>query len=89
MTTIGPCKHCGRMINDGDQRRGWVHRTNSGHNGKSRCDPDESGLPYGRNAEPIGFRCQSPCIEAPTPGDPTPPPHAPPMAKARLPPNRF
>ncbi len=41
---------------------GYVHRLDSGHIGKSRCDPDESGLPYGYNAEPIGQPCGLPCL---------------------------
>lgn len=65
MTTApenGPCKHCGRTIHDGNPTRGYVHRGNGGHTSKSRCDPDESGLPYGYNAEPIGQPCGNPCI---------------------------
>lgn len=62
MSDLGPCKHCGRTIGDGDERRGWVHRGDNGYTGLSRCDPGESGLPYGYNAEPIGQPCQTPCI---------------------------
>jgi hypothetical protein len=58
------CKHCGRAIAAGDPKTGWVHALDSGHNGKSRCDPSESRLPYGYNAEPEGAPCQSPCIGA-------------------------
>ncbi len=56
------CKHCGRQIAAGNERLGWVHALDSGYTGKSRCDPDESGLPYGYNAEPVGNPCQRPCL---------------------------
>ena len=56
-----PCKHCGRAIAPGGNRY-HVHLLDSGYNGKSRCDPDESGLMYGYNAAPIGETCSSPCI---------------------------
>lgn len=55
-----PCKHCGRAIKTGDGYH--THLLDSGHTGKSRCDPDESGLMYGYNAAPVGEPCSSPCI---------------------------
>lgn len=51
------CKHCGRPIN------GTVH-TEGGQAGLQRCDPADSGLPYGYNAAPVGEPCRSPCIGA-------------------------
>ena len=63
MSDVGkPCKHCGRAIADGDSRRGWIHRDDRGYNSLGRCNPDESGLPYGYNAEPEGVPCGSPCL---------------------------
>jgi hypothetical protein len=57
------CKHCGRAIHAGSPERGYIHRSD-GYASKSRCDPDESGLPYGYNAEPVGQPCKSPCVGA-------------------------
>ena len=61
MTSNKPCKHCGRNTeNIGDHYH--VHILDNGYQGKSRCDPDESGLDYGYNAAPIGEPCSEPCI---------------------------
>lgn len=54
------CKHCGRAISDGDETRGWVHQFDGAVLG--RCNPTESGLPYGYNAEPVGQPCIYPCL---------------------------
>lgn len=54
------CKHCGRAIAGGDRKRGWVHDLGKG-SVLGRCNPDESGLPYGYNAEPVGEPCMYPC----------------------------
>jgi hypothetical protein len=52
------CKHCGQPIGDGQYP---VHR--AGHyRGKQRCDPDDSGLPYGYNADPVGAPCNAICL---------------------------
>lgn len=61
MSDLGNCKHCGRAIADGDERRGWVHDHGNG-SVLGRCNPEESGLPYGYNAEPVGQPCQNPCL---------------------------
>lgn len=42
-----------------------THILDNGHTGKSRCDPDESGLPYGYNAAPASEPCSPPCIGTP------------------------
>ena len=51
------CKHCGRPI------EGLIHLEGL-YRGKMRCDPSDSGLQYGYNAEPIGVQCKSPCLGA-------------------------
>lgn len=60
----GSCKHCGQNIvsNDGAN---WSHTTRSGHIGKQRCDPEQSGLPYGYNADPVGTDCTPICLGSP------------------------
>ena len=61
MAELGPCKHCRRTV-VGEAGAGYYsHQLDSGHTGKSRCDPDKSGLDYGYNAAPIGEPCQEPC----------------------------
>lgn len=54
------CKHCGREIKSEDGR--WYVHSDGGYRGKSRCNPEDSGLPYGYNAAPQGTACTSPCI---------------------------
>lgn len=61
-TTAAKCKHCGRAIADGDERRGWVHALDHPGSVLGRCNPDESGLPYGYDAEPEGQPCRNPCL---------------------------
>lgn len=60
------CKHCGRTIVTNRPRAGWVHA-----DGKQRslgsCHSDDSGLPYGYNAEPEGEPCSTPCLGTTTP----------------------
>ena len=52
------CKHCGQGISKGD----WPVHLTGGHKGKHRCDPGDSGLMYGYEAEPIGSPCKYPCV---------------------------
>ncbi len=52
------CKHCGRPI------EGTLHLEGA-YRGKQRCDPADSALPYGYNADPDGAPCQYPCLGAP------------------------
>lgn len=60
---MSDCKHCGRRIADGNPEQGWVHDVGPG-SVIGRCRPDESGLPYGYNAEPEGEPCRYPCLGA-------------------------
>lgn len=59
---LGPCKHCGRTVLGIAGAGYYTHQLDSGHSGKSRCDPDESGLSYGYNAAPRGEPCSEPCM---------------------------
>ena len=52
------CKHCGREISDSIPA---VHLAGS-YAGKARCNPEDSGLMYGYNAEPTGAECAYPCL---------------------------
>lgn len=52
------CKHCNRQISLGVHIEGM-------NRGKQRCDPQDSGLIYGYNAEAIGDDCKNPCVGAP------------------------
>ena len=52
------CKHCGRQISDSVPA---VHLA-GGHAGKMRCNPEDSGLMYGYNAEATGTECAYPCL---------------------------
>lgn len=54
------CKHCGQPISDDPYP---VHLRGL-YRGKSRCDPEDSGLPYGYNADPEGATCSSLCLGA-------------------------
>lgn len=58
------CKHCGEPIICGE-RGYWTHT-----HGKSRCNPDVSGLIYGYNADPEGADCRMPCLGFVGGGDP-------------------
>lgn len=49
------CKHCNRPM------LGRLH-TAGDYCGKMRCDPDDSGRPYGYNAEPLGQPCGALCL---------------------------
>lgn len=52
---IAMCKHCGEQI------QGSIHIT--GRNQElQRCNPKDSGLEYGYNAEPVGSVCKRPCL---------------------------
>ena len=46
-----PCKHCGQPV------RGWVHTKTL----LQRCRPEDSGQPYGLNAELFGQACRDHC----------------------------
>jgi hypothetical protein len=52
-----PCKHCGQAITSNEYP---VHATGN-YAGKQRCDPDDSGLMYGYNADPEGAPCNAIC----------------------------
>lgn len=54
MTEALGCVHCGRRFT------GWLHDEGA-HRGKQRCDPADTGLPYGLNAHAPGTPCQYPC----------------------------
>jgi hypothetical protein len=59
MTSI--CKHCGRTIVTTMPRSGWVHADGKqSHLG--RCHSDDSGLPYGYNAQPADEACTMQCL---------------------------
>lgn len=45
------CRHCGRTITRGDGTV-WAHVISPGSL-LIRCDPRETGKPYGLNAEPV------------------------------------
>lgn len=51
------CKHCYRNI------KGVVHIEGS-YRGKMRCDPQDSMLKYGYNAEAVGTDCGPTCLGA-------------------------
>lgn len=55
------CKHCDRTIATTAPRNGWVH-ADGGNRLLSRCNGEDSGLPYGYNAEPEGEPCGMPCL---------------------------
>jgi hypothetical protein len=57
-TTETRCKHCGMRISSDTYP---VHRE-GGSRGKQRCDPKDSGLRYGFNADPIGAECNAICV---------------------------
>ena len=49
------CKHCLRQIKDGKHTEGM-------NRGKMRCDPEDSQLVYGYNAEPSDEECGPTCM---------------------------
>jgi hypothetical protein len=51
------CKHCGRPIAG---EGGHIH-TAGANRGLHRCDPNDSGLPYGLCAEAVGDACGPIC----------------------------
>ncbi|WP_277212337.1 hypothetical protein [Isoptericola croceus] len=55
------CKHCGRTIATTGYWAGWVHAEGAQHR-LGRCHTDDSGLPYGYNAEPAGEPCTFSCF---------------------------
>lgn len=61
--STGICKHCGRVIGSTspDGRNGWAH-LDGPQRSLGRCATDDSGLPYGYNAEPENTACGSPCL---------------------------
>lgn len=52
------CKHCRRLISDGEYP---VHEEGN-YSGKNRCDPGDSGLPYGYNAGRTAEPCDASCL---------------------------
>lgn len=56
------CKHCGRTIGSPRHNSGWIH-TDGIQRGLNRCHTEDSGLPYGRDAEPVGQPCNAGCID--------------------------
>lgn len=52
------CKHCYRAISADVYP---VHLEGE-YRGKSRCDPVDSDLPYGYNADRIGSACNDLCL---------------------------
>jgi hypothetical protein len=54
------CKHCQKTISSDD----WPVHTEGNYSGKHRCDPADSGLPYGFEAAPVGVPCSYPCLGA-------------------------
>lgn len=61
--STGVCKHCGGVIGSSvpDGRNGWVHLDRP-QRGLGRCNPEDSGLRYGYNAEPENTACLNPCL---------------------------
>lgn len=55
------CKHCHRAIEFVNS--GYVH-IEGDNRGKSRCDPQDSQLIYGYNADPVGVECTGICLGA-------------------------
>lgn len=56
------CKHCGETIQS-PNGLSFIHAS-GGYKGKHRCDPFDSGAPYGYNAEPDGEECSTHCLGA-------------------------
>ena len=56
------CKHCSRPITDAPV--GPTHLEGD-YRGKQRCDPADSGLPYGYNAGRADTECTKPCLCVP------------------------
>lgn len=54
--STGVCKHCGRVIG-AMSATAWVHKR-----GLGSCNPKDSGLRYGYNAEPENTACTDPCL---------------------------
>lgn len=59
MTAV--CKHCGRAIVTTITDAGWVH-ADGAQRRLGRCHSDDSGLPYGYNAEPDNEPCSRACL---------------------------
>lgn len=52
------CKHCGKELTSPH----YQTHAEGNHRGKMRCDPDDSGLPYGYDAAPEGVPCDQICL---------------------------
>lgn len=52
------CKHCGRRVEVTGE---YGRHTDGDNRGKGRCDPEDSGLPYGYNAETKDMECSPIC----------------------------
>lgn len=50
------CKHCDRPLAENGTHAEGRQR------GKNRCDSDDSGLPYGYDAAPVGEPCSHACL---------------------------
>lgn len=57
---MSTCKRCGQPISNDT----WPVHLEGDYRGKSRCDPADSGMPYGYNAGRANETCTSPCIGA-------------------------
>lgn len=53
------CKHCNRQIEY--KNGGFLHAEGLNRN-KQRCDPHDSQLVYGYNADPVGAECSEICL---------------------------
>ncbi len=53
------CKHCNRQIEY--KGCGYIH-CEGVNRGKARCDPQDSQLVYGYNADPVGAECSDICL---------------------------
>ena len=47
------CKHCGKLLTEPH----YQTHAEGNYRGNMRCDPEDSGLPYGYNAAPEGVPC--------------------------------
>lgn len=55
------CKHCFRAVKGVDGS--YIHDEGL-YRGKARCDPQDSQLVYGYNADPVGAECSPICLGA-------------------------
>lgn len=62
-TQTAVCKHCGRAIGALVETAGYVH-LDGGQRGLHRCNPNDTGLPYGYDADPVDAPCTLGCLGA-------------------------